>query len=98
MTVLGSRLKEARVAAGISQERLGLDADLEPNSASTRVNRYELGKRVPDFELVERFAEVLNVPAAFFYCRDDATARLLVVFHRLSGAKRAKALAAVESI
>lgn len=92
MSVLGRRLKEARKVAGLSQEQVGIQADLDPMSASTRMNRYELGVRTPDFELVERFATVLNVPAAYFYASVDEEAALLLAYHRLSRTKRAEAL------
>lgn len=62
------------------------------------MNRYELGKRVPDFELVERFAKVLSVPTAFFYAKADEEAQLLVAFHRLPKAKKLQAVEMVASL
>jgi transcriptional regulator with XRE-family HTH domain len=88
MSVLAKRLKQARMASGLSQEKLGIDAGLDEMSASTRMNRYELGKRVPDFALVERFGEILNVPAAYFYAVTDEEAHLLLKFHRLNKKQR----------
>jgi transcriptional regulator with XRE-family HTH domain len=67
-------------------------------SASTRMNRYELGKRVPDLELVERLAKVLDVPAAYFYAVTDDEATLLVKFHRMSPAHRAETIAFVDKM
>ncbi len=95
MSVLARRLKEARTTAGLSQERLGLEAGLDPMSASARMNRYEQGKRVPSLELVERIAEVLKVPAAYFYAVEDETAELLVAYHRLSKAGRLRVMSAI---
>ncbi|WP_414445618.1 helix-turn-helix domain-containing protein [Burkholderia sp. 22PA0106] len=92
MSVLARRLKEARQRVGISQERLGIEAGLDPMSASTRMNRYELGKRVPDMELVERLAGVLRVPAAFFYAANDIEAELLVKFHGLTAGQQQSVL------
>lgn len=83
MTLLARRLKEARLRVGLSQERLGLEAGLDAMSASTRMNRYEAGARVPDFSLMERVAAVLSVPTAFFYTEDDDLADLLVLYHAL---------------
>jgi transcriptional regulator with XRE-family HTH domain len=57
------------------------------------MNRYELGKRVPDFELIERVASELNLPAAYFYAIGDDEAILLACFHRLSAGKRRQMLA-----
>lgn len=98
MSVFANRLKEARLRAGLSQERLGLEAGLDPMSASARMNRYELGKRMPDPTLVERFGEVLGVPGCYFYAADDETARLLLAFSQLSGPDRAKIVEAAEKL
>lgn len=98
MPVLAQRLKEARQRSGFSQERLGIEAGLDPMSASTRMNRYELGKRVPDLELVERIASVLDVPAAFFYANDASEAELLLKFHRLNKVEREKVLNFVDAL
>ena len=89
MSTLSNRLKEARQRAGLSQEQLGLQIGLEPESASTRMNRYELGKRVPAYELMKRIAAELGVPVAYFYAVEDDEAELLLLFHKLS-AKRKK--------
>ncbi|WP_394561074.1 helix-turn-helix domain-containing protein [Aquipseudomonas alcaligenes] len=99
MSTLSKRLKEARLRAGLSQEQLGLQIGLEPASASTRMNRYELGKRSPDLELVERIAEVLGLPAAYFYAVQDEEAELLRLFNALSvkGKKRLMDVIAEES-
>jgi transcriptional regulator with XRE-family HTH domain len=88
MSTLAKRLKDARIRANLSQEKLGIEAGLEPASASTRMNRYELGKRAPDAELVERLGEVLGVPPAYFYASDNDVAELLVGFHKLTKSER----------
>lgn len=98
MPTLAKRLKEARVRAELSQEQLGIEAGIDPASASARMNRYELGKRTPDLVLVERLGEVLGVPAAYFYAVDDQEADLLLRFHRLSKTGKQKALAALSDI
>ena len=82
--------------AGLSQEKLGLDVGLDPMSASARMNRYELGKRAPDFQLVEKIAEVLNVPAAYFYATDEELAELLRLYHLASLKARRAILRAAE--
>ncbi|WP_035059600.1 helix-turn-helix domain-containing protein [Andreprevotia chitinilytica] len=98
MSVLAKRLKEARLRAGLSQERLGIDAGLDEMSASTRMNRYELGKRIPDPELVETFGVVLGVPAAYFYAVEDEEAELLLVFHTLRAEHRKQVLTYIETL
>jgi transcriptional regulator with XRE-family HTH domain len=92
MSVLGTRLKQVRVNAGLSQERLGIEAGLDPMSASARMNRYEQGTRTPDPELVERIAAVLDVPAPFFYAADDEIASLIEAFGRLGPRHRSEVI------
>lgn len=70
-----------------------MEVGIDPMSASARMNRYELGKRTPDFGLMERIAAELNVPTAYFYSVNDDEAALLVAFHRLKPAARKKVLA-----
>ena len=83
MSVLAIRLKDARLRAGLSQERLGIEAGLDEMSASTRMNRYELGKRIPNPVLVERFGKILDVPASYFYAVDNEEAEMLIIFYQL---------------
>lgn len=98
MPSLPKRLKDARLKAGLSQEQLGLKIGLEPESASTRMNRYELGKRAPAFDLVERIAVELELPTAYFYAVGDDEAELLTIFHGLSAAKRRQVLEFISEI
>jgi transcriptional regulator with XRE-family HTH domain len=78
MSVFSKRLKEIRTKKGYSQEQLGLEAGLDEMSASARMNRYELGKRTPDFSIVEKIAEVLDVPTAYFYAKEDDLAEMIL--------------------
>jgi len=82
-TLFGKRLREARTRSGIAQDKLGVMIGLDEGSASARISRYETGIHEPPFETAEQLAEVLNVPAAYFYCRDDRLADLLVRFSAL---------------
>lgn len=88
MSVLAKRLKDARLQSGLSQEQLGLQAGLEVESASARMNRYERGTRVPSVELIERIGSVLNLPLTYFYASDDGEANLVILFHRMSAADK----------
>jgi transcriptional regulator with XRE-family HTH domain len=88
MSTFSKRLKQARVNAKLSQEQLGLRVGLEPESASTRMNRYELAKRAPTYELVERIAVELDLPVAYFYANNDDEAILLTSFHKLDVLKQ----------
>lgn len=73
----GKRLKQARVAAGLSQKSLGIEAGIDQFVASTRINRYELGVHKPDLLTARNLANVLRVPVAFFYADEDEIADLI---------------------
>ncbi|MGC4061575.1 MAG: helix-turn-helix transcriptional regulator [Aquabacterium sp.] len=80
--VWSKRLREARLAAGLSQKQLDIAAGLDEFVASPRVNRYEQGVHQPDYLISQRLAEVLNVPVAYLYCDDEKVAVVLIAFHR----------------
>ena len=90
VSVTAKRLREARLAAKMSQKQLGIRAGIDEFSASARINQYERGKHMPDYSTVERLAKVLATPTPFFYTRDDESAELILCFGRLStqGRKR----------
>jgi len=71
------------------QERLGIQVGIDPASASARMNRYEQGTRIPTPALVERIADELGLPAAYFYAVKDEEAKLLQWFSYLSAEERA---------
>jgi len=83
MATLAKRLKEARLRAGLTQAKLGVLAGIDEASASARMNQYERGKHEPDWLTVQRIAQVLDVPVAYLYAEDDATAEMLLLFHAL---------------
>lgn len=97
MSTLSKRIREARLIAGISQEQLGMQIGIDPASASTRMNRYERGTRVPDPALVERIASALGLPAAYFHAVDDDEASLLQWFSRLGVEDRAELMLRVRA-
>lgn len=96
--IFAKRLKEARLrkarklgyatARGYSQERLGIEAGVEEESASARINQYEKGTRVPDLGMAARLAETLEVPMAFLFCPEDRLAKLLLLTHELTPAQQ----------
>lgn len=77
LNVFATRLKLARQAKKISQERLGILAGIDPSSASARMNQYERGKHIPDFLMVSQIAKVLELPTAYFYVDDDLLAEII---------------------
>jgi transcriptional regulator with XRE-family HTH domain len=91
------RLKEARLAAGLSQRELGIAAGIDASVASTRVNRYELGVHKADYQIAVQLAQVLAVPVAYLYCDDEALASVLLAFHRASPSMRRRVQAILHS-
>ncbi len=93
--VFQRRLKSARLASGLSQKQLGIEAGLDEFVASTRVNRYEVGVHVPDYPMAMRMAQVLGVPVAYLYCDREELACLLLRFHRATKNARRQAMDAL---
>lgn len=71
------RLKQARLAKGLSQKGLGIAAGIDEFVASTRINRYENGIHQVDLDTAQRLADVLEIPAAYFYAEDDTLAEII---------------------
>lgn len=84
--MIGKRLRLARVDKGLKQIELGCLAGLDEETSSSRVSQYEREVSAPDFALVCRFAEVLDVPEAYFYAVDDDLAILILQYHRFKKA------------
>lgn len=70
------------------QDRLGVLAGLEESSSSARISRYESGVHEPPLSFAESLARVLGVPAAFFYCKDDRLAEIILHYADMSEAQR----------
>lgn len=88
--VVAKRLKEARLAKGLSQKKLGIAAGIDEFTASPRMNQYERGKHIPDYTTLERLAQVLDIPVPYFYAADDELAEWIKCFPRLGKAEREK--------
>lgn len=91
------RLKQARLAKGLSQKQLGIEAGIDEFVASPRINRYEKGVHEADTETIQRLADVLDVPLAYFYAADDELADLILTFQALSPEDKTDILALVKS-
>src|SRR6267143_3733939 len=87
-TVVAARLRQARVRAKISQKTLGIKAGIDEFSASPRINQYERGVHVPNFQIAERLAKVLGIPTPFLYTRDDGLAELILLIGALNDRDR----------
>jgi transcriptional regulator with XRE-family HTH domain len=94
-TPIPKRIKEARIAKDISQVHLGILIGFEQTVASSRMNQYEQGKRVPAFQTLEKMAEQLGVPVAYFFCTSDNMAEMVKVFGKMSEAEQAQLLEAM---
>lgn len=84
----GKRLKQARLAAGLSQKQLGVQAGIDESVASTRINRYEVGVHMPDMLIARALATVLHVPSAYFYAVEDDLAEFLFRLGRVRASER----------
>ena len=80
ISIVAQRLKEARLRAGISQKQLGIKAGIDESGASARINQYERGKHMPNFQTMSRLADVMQVPVPYFYCPDPELAEVIVKF------------------
>ena len=86
------RLKVARRAAKLTQEQLGIAAEIDEFSASARMNQYEKGKHWPDYGTSCRIAKSLKLDTAYFYAKSDTVAELLFAWSKASPAVRKRAL------
>ncbi|MBW3531907.1 MULTISPECIES: helix-turn-helix transcriptional regulator [Shewanella] len=78
------RLKQARIAKGISQKQLGIQLGMEVGTASARMNQYEKGKHTPDYQTLKAIADELGVPVAYFFCESESTAKLLCLLEKMT--------------
>ena len=91
--IFSRRLKEVRLAKGLSQKRLGILAGIDEFVASTRINRYEKGVHQANIEVVQQLSAVLEVPMAYFYTEDDDLASLLMSWIKMDAEKKKRILA-----
>ncbi|MDQ1207209.1 transcriptional regulator with XRE-family HTH domain [Acinetobacter baylyi] len=92
LNVFAMRLRLARKAKNLSQERLGILAGIDESSASARMNQYEKGKHTPDFLMASQIAKVLDIPTAYFYIEDDLLAEIIKQSYLLSSEQKAQVL------
>lgn len=96
--VFAMRLRLARKAKGLSQEKLGILAGIDESSASARMNQYERGKHVPDFLVASKIAEVLELPTAYFYVEDEVLAEILRRSYSLDAEKQNRLLSFIRDL
>ena len=79
-TLFGRRLRQARKRIGIPQDKLGVMIGLDEGCSSARISRYETGIHEPKIATVEKLADALKVPLAYFFCKDDCLAEILFCY------------------
>lgn len=106
MNYFGVRLKYLRMQDGLTQTELGNALEI----AKSTISMYESGKREPDFETIEKFADYFNVDMATFFPSGEIEktadpkvdglspleARLLDMFRQLSDGQKEMFLAQIE--
>lgn len=85
--ILAKRLRQARQALGIPQDRLGVMIGLDEECSSARISRYESGKHQPPLKTVQLLAQKLGVPTAYLFCEGDLLAEAILKLAQLSEAK-----------
>ena len=73
MSVFSERLRELRKQAGLTQDDVAGRVHLDKQT----ISQYELGKREPDFEKLERLCDFFNVSTDYLLGKSDVTVRLL---------------------
>lgn len=91
------RLKEARLALGISQRELGRRIGLSEEVVSSRVTRYELGTSEPDFATASKLAKELGVPLAYLLADNDVLADIILAAATMSPAEQRKLAAELKT-
>lgn len=86
--LFGRRLRDARLRAGFTQDRLGVMIGLDEGCSSARMSRYESGVHEPSFSIAEQIAKVLGLSACYFYCSDDYLAEIILNYSKLSKKER----------
>lgn len=76
------RLKDARQAAGLSQEKLAELLEIDGLNLRSRLSNYEVGRFTPSFDFIVRIAKALDYPESYFYTIDDDVAEAILQFHR----------------
>lgn len=84
------RLRDLRLAAGISQRELGRRIGLSEETVSSRVTRYEKGSSEPDFGTANKLAKELGVPLAYLVADTEVLAEIVAFVSTLSPSEQKK--------
>lgn len=47
------------------------------------MTQYEKGQHAPNYQMLKRLSQVLDVPVPYFFCEGDTMAELLLELHKL---------------
>lgn len=97
-SVLAKRLKEAREAMGIPQDKLGVLIGLDESCSSARISRYESGIHQPPLKTIQQIAEILKVPLPYLFCEDDYLALAVLHLSRLNKKRLYEEFKRIESL
>ena len=95
--VLAERMREAREAAGLSQEALGILAGIDEATAKVRINQYENARHTPPLSMINTIASVLKRPVTWFLCEEDTKA-LYLALNQVSKSKRPEVIKSLISV
>lgn len=96
-SMFAKRLKDARLALGISQRELGRRIGLSEEVVSSRITRYELGTSEPDFATASRLAKELGVPLAYLLADNDVLADIILAAAGLPSSEQRKLAAELKA-
>lgn len=73
MTILATRLRQLREQSGLTQQQVADGVGLGKQA----ISQYELDKRSPDYETLERLCDFFNVSSDYLLGNSDYTIRIL---------------------
>ena len=61
LNTLGGRLTKIRIFRNMTQASLGVACGFNPTNASTRISQYEMNKKIPKEDVIDKLAEILQI-------------------------------------
>lgn len=96
-SVFARRLRNRRLAAGLTQRALGVLVGLPEDVAGVRINRYEKAVHNCDIETAAKLAKALGVSVAYLYAETEDLAELIEEFTRMSSQEQKALLAGIRA-
>jgi len=76
------RLKEAREARGLSQQKLAELVEIDGFDIRKRISNYEVGRYSPSYQIAVSIAKALNYPECYFYIQSDVFAEMVLHLYK----------------